>query len=356
MVDEDNIVAPPGGQDQESEIEIVDEELEQGKNSAEDSYDVEGDEVKQVEESPDTTDDEQEEEKEEEDKPEKKEKKKNKLSLKTEFNRVQREKYQAQNEVEQLRKENLRLQQLALQSNEAATSYYEKSIQYKIDQAKSLKKEAYETADTDALLKADEALAEAYNQKSENDRWKAQQSYYKSQQEQDKQSQERQPQQTQQQEQFEVNDETREWLSSNSWINGNSPDYDPEMAADVQDYSAILERKFVREGREDQVFGQDYYNALDKYISENYGEPEPEEPVRQKSNGRMNINMKNIRQSVAPVSSSKGMAVPQNPNRVVLTAKEREFAKLMGQTPETYAKHKLEIQKSNRYGYENYKR
>ena len=349
MDQQENIIAAPGPEVNESnEIEIVDEEL--PASGADDSYDVDGEDAHRVEAA----------EEPEEDVDEIKKKKK-KSSLKSEFNKVQRDKYRALHELEEIKKENARLHQLASQSADAATSHYEKSIDLQIEQAKALKTKAYDEADTEALIKADEVLAKAYNQKSLNDSWKSQQVYLKAQQQADYKAAQQQAAQQQYYEEpaVELNEDTQGWLESNTWFDPRSEDFDPEMSQDVQDYSAILERKYIKQGREDSVFTQEYYNEINRFIAENYGDEENVSAKQARANvakPRMSLNMKQVHQNVAPVSQ-KGIAPNGgSPNRVVLTARERDFAKQMGVKPEVYAKHKLEIQKSHRYDYENYKR
>lgn len=299
------------------------------------------------------------------------EKKKKHSTLKSEFNKVQRERYAALNEIENLRKENERLQSLAQQNAQSAMYNHDQAIGMKLEQAKAAKAAAYDSADTEGLIKADELFAEAMSLKAESDRWKAEQKYIQSQQQQRQQPQAQDEQQQQYQQDtaddVEINEEAENWLANNTWFDAKSPDFNQSLAQLAHNYSLALEQEYIIRGEQDKIFTQDYFDDIDRYIGERYfddgGEPEqqrsaPRPAVRrppannQQQSSRMNLNMKQVRQNVAPVGKTVKQAAPANPNRVVLTAREREFAKSMNLKPEEYAKHKLQINKSGRYGYE----
>lgn len=358
--------------DQEEDLEVDQEELSDSSEHDEAYFEVQDDEVIPVKEEEITPEPEPEVV---EEKPKPKVKKHH--SLKTEFNKVQREKYQALNEIEQLRQENQRLAKLAAQTAEAATFHNEKAVELKLDQARRAKAAAYEMSDTEAMIKADEQFAEAIHQKAEIDRWKAEQAYQKQQQEfQAKQQQERQKHQQEAQPEYDLNEDTENWLSSNPWFLQGNEEYNPELAEDVQDFSKILERRYARAGMQDKIFSQEYFDEIDNYIAQNYSDSDDSDyddeveyrkpvvrrpPVQQQPRRVVpqpgKITMKNVRNNVAPVGkSAKAPGANQNSNRVVLSAKEREFAKTMGISEAEYAKQKLAIDKSGKYSYERNQR
>ncbi len=356
----------------DDDIEVIhEEELHEDPNEPVESYQVFDDKVERVSEEPteeppvDTSAADED--------IEKHKKHKKHKTLKTEFNKVQREKYQALNEIEMLRVENERLQKLAALTAESATYHNDKSIELKLAQARSAKVAAYETADTEGMLKADELFAEAMNAKAESDRWKSQQKYNKEQQAiraQQEQWQYQQQQQYQQQAEPEayMNEESETWVSNNPWCNPESTDYNDEIAQEVLEYSKLIDKKYARLGQEDKILSQQYFDEIDKFVAEHYSDNddmgEHEAPAKRAAppvkvpqpQARTNINMKPVRQNVAPVGKTVKQAAPSNPNRVVLSAKERDFVKTMGITEADYAKQKLQIDRSGRYGYEQNKR
>lgn len=288
-----------------------------------------------------------------------KKKKKKHVSLKTEFNRVQRDNYKAMHELEVLRQENERLQATLAQTADAATHQFDKTIELKLEKAKAAKVAAYENADTDAMVKADELFTEAMNQRAENERWKSQQQYAKSQKDarvQQEQQYYQQQQQQYQQPQVEMNEETEGWLANNQWFDPRSQEYNQDLAALAHNYSQVLEQKYAMLGHEDKVFSSEYFNDIDRYISEQFEDAPAPTPIRrqeQHQQQRMNVNMKPVKQGVAPVGKTVATKTPNiSQNRVSLSAAEVAFAKTMGQTPQEYAKYKQQIDKSGRYGYE----
>lgn len=364
FMDEDNLDQVDAELDEDN-IEVVDEEQEEPEQTFATFEDNSG-EMEAISE-PEPEQEVQEEVPEEKVVPEKKKKH---TSLKTEFNKVQREKYQALNEIENLRKENERLQQLASQNAEAAMTHHDKSIELKLQQARAAKAAAYDSADTEAMIKADEMFAEAINQKAASDRWKSEQSYLKAQQQRQQQDLQQQQQYQQQQEdsypEVERSEEADNWLASNPWFDQQSRDYNPTLAELAQNHSLELERKYALLGKEDKIYSQEYFDEIDRYLSDAFqddGEEAPapavaRAPVKQvvQQPARMNLNMKPVRQNIAPVGKTIKQAAPASSNRVVLSSQEREFAKQMNLKPEEYAKYKLQIAKSGRYGYEQNKR
>jgi hypothetical protein len=258
---------------------------------------------------------------------------------------------------------------LAAQNAEAALMRHDESIDLRLEQAKAAKIAAYDNADTQAMIKADQELAKATYQKAESDRWKAEQHYRKEQMDlQQKQIQQQQEYEQQQYEQDSVvsNEEAENWLASNPWFDGNSEAYDQKLASIAQAYSLALEQEYISRGDDDKIFTQEYFDDIDHYMNERYFKQEQQEeqitrqpkaaPRVQPQPSRMNLNMKPVRQNLAPVGKTVKQAAPPNPNRVVLSAEERAFAKQMNIKPEEYAKYKLQIAKSGKYNYEQYRR
>ena len=366
-VEQDSQIEGQDGDNLDEDIEIVHEEESQDySDEPVQEFQVFDDKVEPIVEE---TEQEASETVDEEDADKQKKQKKHK-TLKTEFNKVQREKYQALHEIEMLRVENERLQKLAALSSESATYHNDKAIELKLDQARKAKIAAYETADTEGMLKADELFAEAMNAKAESDRWKNQQRYN------EEQRAVRQKQQEAQQQQYDaapepyMTEESENWVSNNPWCDPESNQYNEEIAQDVLEFSKLIDKRYARLGQEDKILSQQYFDEIDKYVAEHYGDSddvEYEAPVRKavqrsptirpsQPQARTNINMKQVRQNVAPVGKTIKQAAPANPNRVVLSAKEREFVKTMNITEAEYAKQKLQINKSGRYGYEQNKR
>ena len=270
---------------------------------------------------------------------------KKQISLKTKFNQTRRENYRIANENEHLKQELARLQQVSFQNQDAAMGHYDKTIELQIQQAKAEKKIALENGDLDAQLAAEEKMVSAIAQKTRNEEWKAQQDMLAKQRQAQQQQQAQQPQQQYQDEQIDAEElpaDVANWIENNPWFVPNTPDFNPDVAQEVQSFSLVLERKYRRMGMEDQLYSKQFMDEIDSYVREQIME-EPE-PQKQQPAQRNTLNMKPVRQNVAPVGKSAKAADGGQRKTVTLSPAEKEMAKIMNLTDQDYAKWKIKDQ------------
>ncbi len=264
-------------------------------------------------------------------------------NVQTRINELQRDKHRAlqqaqdsMQQLEQLRHENERLKQYSETTNQAAMIHYDQSVKLREQNARKMLTQAIETGDVNLQVEATEELAGAKSEMKNLDAWRAQErmkqepqhnpeEYYQ------QQHQQQYQQPRQQQYETETNPETQEWIDSNPWIHKDSPEFDPELAEEVINYAAALDRRFIRTGQQDKIMTKEYYDDINRYISGDAHKPQ----------STRTLNMKSSNIPVAGVSRSSNQAQSANQNTVVLTAEQKQFANLMKIPLETYAKHVL---------------
>jgi len=138
-------------------------------------------------------------------------------------------------------------------------------------------------------------------------------------------SQPRQQEQTQQQErqapqqrQAPSNPVKDAWVTTNSWFDRNSPDYDQEMAIDATAFAQKLEARLQRDGKANEIGTPQYFTLIDEHINKLY--PEDDAPPARK------MPAMRTDKSVAPVSRQTGPASAPKKNIVRLSAEQRQIA------------------------------
>lgn len=120
--------------------------------------------------------------------------------------------------------------------------------------------------------------------------------------------------------------ELQQWVADNSWIDGRSPDHDPEMAQSATQFSSILDSRYNRSGRSGEIGGAGYLQELDAMLQQEYpdayGQQPAAPPTRRPTMTRPNGA------GVAPASRQAPTSQPGQPgsNTVRMTADEHEFA------------------------------
>lgn len=256
------------------------------------------------------------------------------LPAKTRINQITREKFAAQHEAQLLREENERLRKLAEINESAALGNYDHAIQLRIDQAKRDLTKAIEEGDVSLQADSIDKIAEAKAEAKQLEAWKANQKYAAER----SQSQSQQQQQPQEyyQPQVNMNEETESWLSQNQWFVPDSPEFDSDMAQEVQAYAAALDRKLNRQGQQNKILSKEYFDHINDYVRREFYDEEPEQPQR-------NLNMKPQKHSPAPVMRSAPQAKAAKP-RIVLSEDEKFMARNMGITEEAWIKAKIQDQ------------
>jgi|SRR5215470_3192540 len=262
------------------------------------------------------------------------EKRRHRPSAYNRIQEIQREKYQALDELNRMREENEVLRGLAHELNykaeesgNAAMIHYDKSMNLKLEQAKLKKAQALENGDIQAQLDADVDIASATNAIQQINSWRYQQEIDM----QNRQQQEKwQQQQAQYQQPIAPNPQiTTNWLQNNAWYFPQSKSYNPEMAEAVAAYSDKLENFLYRSGRPDLIMSEEYFQNIDEYVSS----------LNQNSE-RSGLNMKPMRGGVSPVRNSGFNS--SRTQKIALDSNELEMARRLGVKKEEFLQQKIE--------------
>jgi len=266
-------------------------------------------------------------------------KRKGKMPAHTRIQQIQREKYQALDELNRIREENEYLRRMALdlnykaeESGNAAMIHYDKSANLKLDQAKAKKAHAIENGDIQAQLDADVEIASATNELQQIRSWKAQQAL-EAQNRQLQQQQEAYYQQQQAPNQVDPAD-AYNWLENNPWFVPQNENYNPEMVEAVKSYSDQVENYLYRVGRPDLIMSKEYFQEIDNYVNS------------LQSSARRGLNMKPVRGGVAPVRNSASHSV-QEKQQFKLTSEEKDMARRLGVSDQVYMQHKINDMQKN---------
>ena len=114
-----------------------------------------------------------------------------------------------------------------------------------------------------------------------------------------------------------------DWESRNPWFTPSSPDFDAELHQEARIYAANLERRLIREGRQAEIDGPAYYQAISRYMDTEFFEQEPE-PAQAPRNPTRLPQMTNTRSPVA--APSRGAQQPNGNSVVKLGADQQDMA------------------------------
>lgn len=248
------------------------------------------------------------------------------IIAKKKLSKLKRERHRLAVETQKLKEENEALRNYMEHSNQAAMSHYDKNVNMRIETAKKEKLKALETGDMEAVVEADQQLAEAIADLKSIQNWKTQEALrYQAQQQQQRQ------QEYYDEPEVEVNAETEQWIADNPWFNPNSRSFDQDMYEDVNDYIASLDEHLARTGKQDQQFTRQYFNKINAYVKDSYGvsQRRPQPIVMQKPN-----------QYVEPVRNKSSVASPPRKETIRLNEEEKRMAANLGVSEEAYIMHK----------------
>lgn len=117
-----------------------------------------------------------------------------------------------------------------------------------------------------------------------------------------------------------------EWLDNNPWANPHSPDFDPELHQEADNYSIKLAKKYTLSGKKSEIGSAEFFDEISNYMQSCY-EIEPSSQIEKpQSKGR--IQMKTETSSrVAPVTRNinAGESTTRKAD-IVLTPEQREMA------------------------------
>lgn len=263
---------------------------------------------------------------------------------------IQREKYQAASERDRLREENEQLRRIAIELNQKAeengnafVTQYDNNANLELEKAKIKKLRALEDGDIQAQLDADVEIANAAARVQRSRELKAQQELNASRQqaynEQYSQHYNNQPQINQPSSMQQTI--ATDWIANNPWYRTDDEEHDPELHAVVNSYSDEVENYLISLGRPDMVMSEWYFNEIDKHVANVLNS-------RGNNMQKKSLNMKPARVPVTPARSGGGSYSPGNRSQVILTAADKEMAKLMKIDPKDFLKHKIRDQKIQR--------
>lgn len=249
------------------------------------------------------------------------------ILAKRKLSKLKRERHRLAVEAQKLKEENEALRSYMEHSNQAAMSHYDKNVNMRIENAKKEKLKALEIGDMEAVVEADQQLAEAIADLKSIQSWKTQEALRN----QSQQQQQRQSQDYYEEPEVEVNAETEQWIAANPWFNPNSASFDADMFEDVNDYIASLDEHLARTGKQNQQFSRAYFNKINAYVKDAYGisQKRPQPMVMQKAS-----------QYVEPVRNRSSVANTPRKETIRLSEDEKRMAANLGVSEEAYLIHK----------------
>lgn len=209
---------------------------------------------------------------------------------------------------------------------QAYVSEAEKRAQAELDSGKRALKEAFEASDGEKLATAQEQISRAttslmmaQQQKVNLDQHQAQEKAWNEQQAQKAQQQQRQPQKV---ELPPVDKRSAAWLAENPWFTN-----DDNMSIAMRAYAMNVHDKLASEGVE--VGSDDYYGAIDKEMSERWGDQlgERKPPPRQVQTPK----------PAAVVVGAQRTSAAAPPRKVKLSETQVALARKLNLTNEEYA-------------------
>jgi hypothetical protein len=300
-----------------AEIQTALEEIEKLKNESQEEEKEDKEISEEIEES--TASETKPEPEEETETPKKKDKK-----LWKEIKR----KYQVMAEKEALLKENMQLRQMLEESLSSGTYHYGKSAHAELERAKENKKRAIEEGNVDGLIEADLALTKAMNAINDLEKW----AYTGN----SKKPEKEQP----------INNNVEygeteaeiiaDWLEDHPYLQPTSPKYNATLANQVAGFVNRLDSTIARSGKNDAYFSDEYFGAIDNYITElRKGAGKAAKTAEQSA------HVGGVRNSYSSSPTNKTSGSKQ----MILTADEKRMCANAGIKEEEWLKYKLEDSK-----------
>ena len=269
------------------------------------------------------------------------------------ISKLQTDKYRLKSEVEQVaaeamrvREENNALRGYMENSTHATMFHYENGINLEVEQAKEALKRALEINDIDSQIDANVKLTQLGAQKENIRAWKVNEESKAQQAQQWNQQQQYQQQHKNPyipQNQVELPEEADNWFSQNTWFVEDSPDYDEEKATDVLTYIQAYDANLERQGRTNEYLTPQYFNKINNYIQNTYGDEPPQ---------KNQFQVKKTNHLVSPVKRSENL-MKSPPKKIVLSPRERELVRSLGGKEEDYARFKKKREDEERERQQN---
>ena len=169
-------------------------------------------------------------------------------------------KYQVMAEKEALAKENAQLRQMLEESLSSGTYHYGKSAYAELERAKENKKRAIEEGNVDGLIEADLALTKAMNAINDLEKW----AYTGN----SKKPETPQPINNNLEYGETETEIIADWLEDHPYLQPTSSKYNATLAGQVADFVNRLDGTIARSGNKDAYFSDEYFGAIDNYITE----------------------------------------------------------------------------------------
>lgn len=254
---------------------------------------------------------------------------------KTRINQIQREKYRALHEADQLRQENDQLRQLVDTSSQVAIKQYDDLVNKRLEDARSLKIQAIESGDPVAITDADARFTFAVNELQQLNDMKVRQEYERNQNYYQQQLADQQAQIPN------YEPYVQDWVQRNEWFNPDSESFDEELAETVDKYTQNLNSELVRMGYENAILSPHYFAEVDR-AAQAY-------QAQRNSAQRGGLNMKQARGGANPVRyapTQTGAGQPRQ-REVALSADERDMARRMGVSDKVYLAERIKDEQIN---------
>lgn len=262
---------------------------------------------------------------------------KKKSNIGQRLSEVQREKFQALDQLRRLQEENERLRGVADNSTRTALNHYDDAVNQRLHAAKENKRKALESGDIDAQTNADVELGLATADYQEANRLKAQQQMY----EQQQQYNYNYPQQSQQPSHPtpDVVYHAQEFVNENPWFSPQSEEYDSEMAGTMHALVNEFDNNLRRNGYGNHIMTPEYFAVVSERARELVG-------YKKQLGG--DLNMRQTRSAVSPVRQGGFSSQGQNyPRQAGLSPAEKEIARNLKLDEKTYLQYRLKDERDN---------
>lgn len=234
-------------------------------------------------------------------------------------------KYQVIAEKEALAKENAQLRQMLEESLSSGTYHYGKSAYGELERAKENKKRAIEEGNVDGLIEADLALTKAMNAISDLEKW----AYTGN-----NKNPDTSPAKATSDYGERETEIITDWLDDHPYLQPTHSKYNANLANQVADFVNRLDNQIARSGQQDAYFSEEYFGAIDNYITElKKGAGKAAKTAEQTAHVG---GVRNSYGSSSPTSTSRGTT------QIMLTADEKKMCANAGIKEEEWLKYKLE--------------
>lgn len=250
--------------------------------------------------------------------------------------------------AERLRRELEELRAKSQETDAAALTHFEAATTANLERAKQKLKQARESGDVDAETEAVAEVGKYSAEKGRIDAWKANQKPAaegegQTEEEPAPRKEKPAPQETQAEREAKFSPELKGFIDENPWFRPNTAEFDLEMHKEAVAYGNLLERKWIRAGRQDEVGTPEYYAEIRKHVMTEFpdyegDEIETDEKPAKKTNGqpqtKRTMPAMGRDENILPArseSAPNGETRSTGPRRIQLNSDQQEFARSMAE-------------------------